>query len=191
MTESLRVELNGDGLHAIDAPPSFSAAGEFYVVLENAGQAVHVHLHLDDDLSGVARLDGGNHYVEGGDSQHVHVEASPGPEPVTGKLKIATGYGAETAYIDVRIEPTPESKPGIDVDEELSKPPKREPEPSLADELRAAVPAEVSVPVAALILLVVFVAALVVTLVQNTLVVLSVGLVLGAAAVAALFVLRE
>ena len=191
MTESLRVELNAEGLHAIDAPPSFSAAGEFYVVLENSGEAVHVHLHLDDDLSNVARLDAGNHYVEGGDSQHVHVATSPGPEPVTGKLKIVTGYGAETAYIDVTVNPTPDSAPGIDVDEELSRPPKREPEPSLAEELADALPARATLPLAALLLLVLVVAGVVVSVVQNTLVVLSVGVVLGAVVVAVFFVLRE
>ncbi|SFR44071.1 hypothetical protein SAMN04487947_1472 [Halogeometricum rufum] len=197
MTESLRVELNGDGLHAISAPPSFSVAGAFDVLLANVGQAVHVHLHLDDDLSRVARLETGNHYVEGEESQRVRVETNPGSEAVSGKLKIVTGYGAETAYVDVTVHPTPDTKPGIDVDETLSKPPKRDPDPSIVEELTAALPSQVNLPsqatlpVVGLLLLVVAVAAVVVSVVQNTVVVLSVGVVLGAAVVGAVFLLRE
>jgi hypothetical protein len=191
VTESLRVELNGDGLHAISAPPSFSVAGAFDVVLANVGQAVHVHLHLDDDLSRVARLETGNHYVEGDESQRVRVETSPGSEPVSGKLKIVTGYGAETAYVDVTVNPTPDTKPGIDVDETLSKPPKRDPDPSIVEELTAALPSQVTLPVVGLLLLVLAVAAVVVSVVQNTVVVLSVGVVLGAAVAGAALLLRQ
>ncbi|QIB73734.1 hypothetical protein GL213_10495 [Halogeometricum borinquense] len=195
MTESLRVELNRDGLHAIDAPPSFSVAGAFDVLLANTGQAVHVHLHLDDDLSRVARLDAGNHYVEGDESQRVHVSTSPKSEPVSGKLKIVTGYGAETSYIDVTIEPTPETKAGVDVDETLSKPPKREPEPSLTEELTETIdgvlPSRGALPIVGLLLLVLAVAGVILSAVQSTAVVLSVGVVLGAATVGAVFLLRK
>ncbi|SFR44708.1 DUF7524 family protein [Halogeometricum limi] len=191
MTGSLEVELNGDGLHSVEAPPSFSATGAFDIVLENVGQAVHVHVHLDDELSTAASIDTGNHYVTGGDVQRVHVRTASLSEPVSGRLKIVTGYGAETAYVTVRIEPAAEKKPGIDVDETLSRPPKREPEPSIGEQLADLLPSQTVLPAVALGLLVLVVAGVVVTVVQNTVVVLTVGAILGAVAVAAAFVLRE
>lgn len=178
-------------MHTISAPSSFSVKSAFDVLLTNAGQAVHVHLHLDDELSRVAHLDASNRYVEGDNSNRVHVDVSPAGEPVTGTLKIVTGYGAETAYVDVTVEPTTETRSKIEVDERLSRPPKREPERSLVDELRAALPSENALPVVALLLLVLAVAGVVVSVVQNTVVVLSVGVVLGAAVAGAVLLLRK
>ncbi|PHQ46629.1 hypothetical protein DJ68_06280 [Halorubrum sp. C3] len=51
-------------------------------------------------------------------------------EPVRGKLKIVTGYGSNTTYVDVRVDPSPETpNRSVAVDEELSAPPERTPEP--------------------------------------------------------------
>jgi hypothetical protein len=193
VSESLTVELNGDGLHAIAAAPSFSTDGPFDVVLDNAGEAVHVHLHLDDSLSTVARLEGGNHYVEGGATTRVAVDVSPREESVSGKLKVVTGYGAETAYVDVTVEPSPDQRSGIEVDEDLGKPPRNEPEPSLVEEFGEAVPTptRAALPVAGLIGVAVLVAGLVVVTVESTALVLGVGVVLGAAVAAALFLLQS
>jgi hypothetical protein len=193
VSESLTVELNADGLHTIAAAPSFTTDGPFDVVLDNAGEAVHVHLHLDDSLSTVSRLDGGNHYVEGGATTRVGVRVSPRQEPVTGKLKVVTGYGAETAYVDVTVEPSPDEKPGIEVDEDLGRPPQNEPEPSLVDEFGDAVPTptRAALPVVGLVGVAVIVAALVVATVESTALVLGVGVVLGAAVAAALFLMQS
>ncbi|WP_396613038.1 hypothetical protein ACH9L7_07180 [Haloferax sp. S1W] len=120
--ESLSVELNEERPHDLSVAPSFSTNGPFEIELDNLGQAVHVHLHIDDELSRVARLSGGNHYVDGGQTTGVEVYVSPADEPVTGKLKVVTGYGSETAYVDVTINPAPETR-HVDVDETLSKPP--------------------------------------------------------------------
>ncbi|RDI70849.1 DUF7524 family protein [Halopelagius longus] len=192
MSESLRVELNGEGLHTITAPPEFEADGPFVVVLENAGAAVHVHVHLDDALSAAARLESGNHYVEEGGTQRVRVGASSRAEPVTGTLRVVTGYGAEEAHVRVTLDPAAAEKSEVEVDEEFSRPPRREPESSPVDELREAipVPSRTVVPFLGLVGLSLLVAAVVVATVDSTALVLGVGVVLGAMLVATAFLIR-
>ncbi|MDV7348243.1 hypothetical protein R3751_00430 [Halorubrum distributum] len=127
---TLDVELNGETVHDIDAPDSFVTDGPFPVVLENSGRSTHVHLHFDDDLDRVTAVDEVNHYVADEATRHVHVSTADVDEPVRGKLKIVTGYGSNTTYVDVRVDPSPETPDrSVAVDEELSAPPERTPEP--------------------------------------------------------------
>ncbi len=126
MSEPLSVSLNRGRIHDVEAPDRFTADGPFAIELTNEGEAVHVHLHLDDELSRVARLDAGNHYVEGGSTVAVGVEVGIVDEPITGMLKVTTGYGAETTYVRITIEPGAPSKRPIEIDESLSKPSKRD-----------------------------------------------------------------
>jgi len=127
---TLDVELNGETVHDIDAPDSFVTDGPFPVVLENDGRSTHVHLRFDDDLDRVATLDEGNHFVADEATHHVHVSTAEVDEPVRGKLKIVTGYGSNTSYVDVRIEPSDETpEEPVAVDETLSAPPERSPDP--------------------------------------------------------------
>jgi hypothetical protein len=118
----LSVSLNRERLHRVESVDSFETSGPFDVVLENHGEAVHVHLHLDDDLSRAATLSAGNHYVQRGATKRVHVRARAGDEPVTGKLKVVTGYGSESAYVDVTVDAATGQKPQVQVDESLGKP---------------------------------------------------------------------
>ncbi|SFR46122.1 MULTISPECIES: DUF7524 family protein [Halorubrum] len=126
---TLDVELNGEAVHDIDAPDSFVTDGPFPVVLDNSGRSTHVHLHFDDDLDRVARVEEGNHFVADEATRRVHVSTADVDEPVRGKLKVVTGYGSNTRYVDVRIDPSPESSnESVAVDETLSAPPERAPE---------------------------------------------------------------
>ncbi|MEF8789955.1 MAG: hypothetical protein V5A61_07500 [Haloarculaceae archaeon] len=120
MTDRLVAHINRTGIHSLEVPDAFETEGSFVVDLRNGGEATHVHLHLDDGLSEVARLDAGNHYVAGDSSREVRVHVSPGGEPVRGKLKVVTAYGAETRYVDVSVEPGRTGS--VAVDPELSKP---------------------------------------------------------------------
>ncbi|QWC20104.1 hypothetical protein [Halorubrum sp. 2020YC2] len=127
---TLDVELNGEAVHDIDAPDSFAADGPFPVVLENSGRSTHVHLHFDDELDRVTAVDEVNHFVADEATRHVHVSTAAVDEPVRGKLKVVTGYGSNTRYVDVRIDPSPETPAEpVAVDETLSAPPERSPDP--------------------------------------------------------------
>ncbi|ELZ39508.1 hypothetical protein C472_04318 [Halorubrum tebenquichense DSM 14210] len=127
---TLDVELNGEAVHDIDAPDAFATDGPFPVVLDNAGRSTHVHLHFDDELDRVTAVDEVNHFVADEGTRHVHVSIADVDEPVRGKLKIVTGYGSNTRYVDVRIEPSDETPDEpVAVDETLSAPPDRSPDP--------------------------------------------------------------
>ncbi|MFC6724322.1 hypothetical protein ACFQE1_08045, partial [Halobium palmae] len=104
MSDPLSVALNRDRLHHVEVEERYVADGPFVVELTNHGEAMHVHLHLDDRLSRVAKLEANNHYVEEGATVAVQVGANPQSEPVSGKLKVVTGYGSETTYVDVTVE---------------------------------------------------------------------------------------
>lgn len=127
----LTVDLNKEGLHSIAAPTEFQTGGPFEIQLENHGEAVHVHLNLDDTLSAVGQLRANNHYVEAGRSRRVTVDIEPRPSSIAGRLKIATGYGSEVSYTTVEVTPPNEEPHRVEVDETLAKPQRpEEPEPT-------------------------------------------------------------
>ena len=131
MTE-LEVSVNRSGLHSLEVPETFETDESFDVLIDNHGESTHVHLHLDDRLSTVATLEANNHYVETNESRSVAVhviEPEQWPEePLRGRLKVVTGHGQKTRYVEIVLERSPESTP-IEVDPELSKPKaNREPE---------------------------------------------------------------
>jgi len=182
---SLTVELNRERLHDVDVVGSFSASGPFTVDLENHGGAVHVHLHLDDDLSRVASLAGGNHYVEPDATRRVDVSVAQVSEPVTGKLKVVTGHGTETRYVTVTLEPQPLERETVDVDESLAKP-QREDDESASPALEAVqhVVERTSLPVLALAAFAVFVALATVAFVNSVAVLVGGAMVVAGVGVA-------
>jgi len=130
--DDLVVHLNRDGPHAITVEPQFSADGPFDVVLRNHGPALHVHLHLDDDLSRGATLGSTNHYVNEGAVRRVRVRVAEPIRPTEGRLKLVTGYGSRTEYVRLALaEPEP-ARRQVRVDETLGRPrPTATPEPLL------------------------------------------------------------
>ncbi|PSQ61038.1 MAG: hypothetical protein BRD23_01000 [Halobacteriales archaeon SW_9_67_25] len=133
MTEELPVHVSRTELHSLDVPASTEAHGPFDVVFVNHAEAVHVHLHLDDTLSEVAAIEASNHYIDGESRRAVRVhvdEAALPEEAVIGKLKIASGYGARTRWVDVELSAPPEEESAVEVDESLARPPAPEPDES-------------------------------------------------------------
>ncbi|SNR22801.1 DUF7524 family protein [Halorubrum vacuolatum] len=191
---TLSVELNGDGVHSIQAPDRFTTSRPFSVELQNLGRSTHVHLHLDDDLDRVASLAAVNHFVEDEGIRRVHIATDEVEEPVRGKLKVVTGYGSGVAYVDVAIEPPPERGPEeVVVDETFAKPPERSPaEPPLSQRLAVAMDRLVEnggIPAAVVAFLAILVAILVAVTVESVLVLVAVGVVLGIALAALVFLL--
>ncbi len=121
------VHVNREQLHALEVPDRYEADGSFDVAVINHGQSVHVHLHLDDDLSEIATVEASNHFVDGESQRIVHV-AVDGEGEATGTLKVAAAYGAETRYVTVHITEPEEENRTVEVDESLSEPQPREPE---------------------------------------------------------------
>jgi hypothetical protein len=123
--DTLAVDVNRSGLHTLEVDERFETDGPFVVELSNHGEATHVHLHLDDELSGIARLEAANHYVESNENRAVQVEALnprewPG-DTIRGKLKVVAAHGQEKRFVDVVFDRTPDDKP-VEVDPELATP---------------------------------------------------------------------
>lgn len=136
MSDTLVVHVNRDRLHAVEVETSFfRATGSFAVVLENHGPSTHVHIHLDDELSRAASLEANNRYVDAESTTEVPVKVDDGRRPSSGKLKLVTGYGAHTTYVDVELVEPEETDRYVRVDETLAKPkPKpRKPDSDLLD----------------------------------------------------------
>jgi len=134
----LPVDLNREGLHQIAAPSEFETDGPFEIQLRNHGEALHVHLNLDEELSTVASFGESNHYVAPYSRLSVAVETRRTDTPVTGRLKIVTGHGTESAYTAVTVSPPGTVTERVVVDEGLAKPQRSEPEPSTPRERLAA-----------------------------------------------------
>ncbi|RJT03210.1 hypothetical protein [Halococcus sp. IIIV-5B] len=114
---TLTVHLNRTGLHSIDVPESFASADSFVIELENHGEGTHVHLRLDEALSGVASVPSSNHYVRPGATTRIPVSVSD-PGPAGGTLTIATAYGSQTETVPLTIEPNA-GKRRVKIDESL------------------------------------------------------------------------
>jgi hypothetical protein len=187
VTDELPVDINREGLHELDVPASFEATESFDVVLVNHGESLHVHLHLDDTLSEVASIDAGNHYVEADSERRVRVDANTDAldeESLRGKLKVASGYGAQTRWIDVEMrEPDPESE-SVRVDESLAQPQPSDPEPESVVE-------SPEIPVLALAAVALLVAALTAVIIGELLIFLGTLVVLVGVIVGLYFLLQE
>ncbi|MFC5969906.1 hypothetical protein ACFPYI_01045 [Halomarina salina] len=120
MNDSLVVDVNPDGMHTLGVPAEFSASGSFDVRLTNHGEATHVHLKLDDELSANARLDEGHHYVTKDDTQVVHVTIADGARG-RGTLEVTTAHGGTTETVSIELGAEPE-KPPVEIDESLAEP---------------------------------------------------------------------
>jgi hypothetical protein len=189
---SLPVDLNRGRLHAIEAPGEFTTDGSFHVDLSNHGEGVHVHVHLDDDLSTVAHIGDANVFVAGDTTTTVDVVVEDAPSnPLTGRLKVSTGYGAETTYVDVTIDGGEDEPRQVAVDESLSKPQRRPPQQSPLAAALDTLPGPNVLPFVVFVFLAVLVAVAAIALVGNSPAVLvGVGVVLGGAVAALVFMLR-
>jgi hypothetical protein len=136
--DRLTAVLNEADLYAIASPSAFETSDSFEIVLDNHEQAVHVHLNFDETLSSVASLRTTNHYVERNRTYPVTVDVEAPQTEVSGRLKVATGYGAEVAYTTVTISPPEDGSRQVAIDDSLSKPATSEPtEPTRVDRLEA------------------------------------------------------
>lgn len=187
MPGELPVHVNRGELHSLDVQPSFEGDGPFDVRLVNHGESLHVHVHLDDGLSRVAHVDAANHYVESESERFVRVDVNEDAlsrEPIRGKIKVASAYGAETRWIDVELAEPEEEDESVRVDESLSTPPTTQRETEQSSLARPEVPVLV---LGVLALLVALTAALVL---QETLVLVG-SLVVLAGVLVALYVLSS
>ncbi|MFA9517257.1 hypothetical protein ACERIT_08580 [Halopenitus sp. H-Gu1] len=193
--QTLSVAVNGDGVHSIDAPDRITTDGPFEVAIDNRGQAAHVHLNVDDDLSRVAGVATTNHYLEAGSRRVIHVDVDPDrPETtIRGKIKLVVGHGSGSTYVTVTVEPPPERERSVVIDESLSEPPAHEPEPTPVERAARTVDSTLEdsiLPAIAIAAIAAIVAITVGVTVQTPAVILGVAVVLIAVVVATVLLLR-
>jgi hypothetical protein len=128
VSDTLSVDLNRRSVHSIELPERFETSDSFTIELTNHGEAAHVHLNLDDELSRAIALADGNHFIEAGRTRSIEASVDQRSRPVSGRLKVVTGYGAETDYVDVSLIPPARQveKSPVEVDERLAHPRPRE-----------------------------------------------------------------
>jgi hypothetical protein len=122
----LPVHVNRRELHSLEVPRSFETADSFVIEVTNHGEAGRVHIHLDEGLSDVASVQANNHYVEANATIQVPVIVHA-DGPVHGKVKVVSGYGATTRWVDVELTEPEDDFGDVVVDEDLAKPQPREP----------------------------------------------------------------
>ncbi|GGL56795.1 DUF7524 family protein [Halocalculus aciditolerans] len=99
----------------------FEVTGSFTLELVNHGSPAHVHLRLDDALSGVARLDSANEYLDEGETLRVPVIVSAAADDVRGELEVVTQYGREKVSVPVFVDYTSEEAKPVEIDESLGE----------------------------------------------------------------------
>ena len=186
---SLPVELNRGRLHRIEVDDEATVSGSFAVGLNNHGEAVHVHLNLDDTLARVARLEANNHYVESEARRAVTVDVAEIDEPVTGRLKIVTGYGTETKYVTLTVRPS-EEDPGVVVDETLNRAPTTDDEPGTVSAIRRTVERDLTLPVVGFGVLAIGIALAFGVAINTPPVLLGAGVVIGVVLSAIVYLVR-
>lgn len=117
----LDVHLNQDSPNGISGEAT-TVEGDFVILLHNHGHGLHVHLKLDSDLAQASAIGSPNHFVPADTTRSVSVEADNAKLPVNGRLEVVTGYGAERAFIPVRIEAPQSARNVVEVDEALATP---------------------------------------------------------------------
>ncbi|WP_136715773.1 DUF7524 family protein [Halorientalis salina] len=124
MPDTLPVHFNRQERHSLEVPPSFETADSFVIAVRNHGEAGRIHIHLDDGLPEIASIEDTNFYVQANGVTEIPVSVH-GTDHVFGKIKVVSGYGAVTRWIDVEVT-EPDEDEGVEVDEDLAKPQPRD-----------------------------------------------------------------
>lgn len=110
--DRLAVSVSEGQLHEVAAPETFETSGPFVVAVSNRGRDAHVHLRLDETLSEVATLAETNPHVPAAETVEVVADVDAVSAPVGGALTVETGYGADGAAVEVRIDPPAATRAG-------------------------------------------------------------------------------
>ena len=147
---TLEVQIGRETVQELEAPETYTAEESFELQIINHGRPVHVYVHADEPLERATTVESGNHYLEPDDTLRMTVSAETDLEdPLSGVLRVVSGYGADESQIDVTLQPPGSSS--VPVGESLAEP-SANPDPGLLT--RPAVPVLALGVVAALIALV-------------------------------------
>ena len=182
MPERLSVHLNRDNPRDLQPETaSLETDRSFVLIFENHGGPIHVHLRLNDALRAIAKPAATQIYVDEGQTRGVEISIPLEHPPTKGYVELSTGYGAEQARVNVTItEKRKDGGPDVAVDESLSE------KPELDDEEEDSVAlADIALPTAAALTVVVVAAALTVSISDSAAMLIGALALLGGIGVAA------
>ncbi len=103
--DNLVVELNKNGVDTIEpATTQFNTTGEFGVRFHTHDRPGRVYVRAEGPLGDHVSVAGQNYLVTPNEPTTVLVDIPRQAQPITGTLHIETGYGAESASIDVEVD---------------------------------------------------------------------------------------
>lgn len=189
MSDRLRVNLGREGPKSVElTEDSIEVTGDFIVEVHNHGHPQHVHVAPERDLGRFVRVEAPNHFIENDELRAIRIEVDDDrPAKFDGQLRIVTGYGTETSYINVHLREEDHQRTQVAVDASLGKPPADEsgPEP-LTEQLFG----PGTVPLIALAIMAILIAAGAIMIASDVAVVLGVIAVLVGVGIAIILLLR-
>lgn len=134
MSEPLEIHVNRTRPNVLEVPDMHVTDRDFAIEVVNGGKPAHVHLNVDDDLLAILDVETGNHFVPRENTLRFPVQVGEGRRPVRGKLKVSTGYGSESRFIELRVTERSDDDQ-VTVDETLAEPSDRSRDPDVASSL--------------------------------------------------------
>jgi hypothetical protein len=123
VSTDVEVHLNRKSKNSIEVEKSpVRVSGSFGIILYNYGAPVHVYLHLiDDEIAEIAQIGSAHKSIKSKETvvSEVYVDSV---HPAKGRLKIVTGHGAETAYVEIEIVDEEASLSKVKIDKRLASP---------------------------------------------------------------------
>lgn len=189
MSDRLRVNLGREGPKSVElTEDSIEVTDDFIIEVHNHGHPQHVHVAPERDLGRFVRVEAPNHFIENDELRAIRIEVDDNrPEKFNGQLRVVTGYGSETTYVDVYLREESPKQPSVAVDKSLGKPPADEPGPEpLTEQLFG----PGTIPLIALAIMAILIAAGAIMIASDVAVVLGVIAVLVGVGIAIILLLR-
>lgn len=138
-TASITVHVNRSTGGTIEVErPTVETDRSFELSVVNHGDPVHLHVKPSEELADTVSIQETNRYVDADRTITVPVSVAGHTGPVTGRLELATRFGANAASIEVTLTGGVGDERRVEIDDRLTTPPPRdEPEEQSALELVA------------------------------------------------------
>ncbi|WP_290814230.1 hypothetical protein [Halovivax sp.] len=121
--DPITVHVNRSGRGTVEVDPASVETGRsFELRLRNHGEPAHVHCRATAALADVVTVEEPNPYVEPDEEVAIGVRVAAHDGPIAGDLEFATGFGANSATVEVTLSGGVGPDRRVDVDEALAKP---------------------------------------------------------------------
>lgn len=135
---SITVHVNRSAGGTIEVErPTLETDRSFELSVVNHGEPVHLHVKPSAELADTVSIQETNRFVDADERITVPVTVAGHTGPVTGRLDLATKFGANAASIEVTLTGGVGDDQRVEIDDRLTTPPRDEPEDPTVLELAA------------------------------------------------------